>query len=48
MRKNKHTLKSTDGNITSSDKYPNHRLHYQVYLQEDRPSQPKEEDEIEY
>ncbi|MBU9722104.1 MULTISPECIES: hypothetical protein [Bacillaceae] len=24
------------------------RIHYQVYLQEDRPPQPKEEEEIEY
>ena len=37
-------------NTTSKGKQgnKNQKLHYQVYLSEDRPRQPKEEDEIEY
>ncbi|ADU30209.1 hypothetical protein [Evansella cellulosilytica] len=42
-KRNKRHIKGKDDSETNKQK-----LHYQVYLQEDRPNQPKEEDEIEY
>ncbi|MDG5787519.1 hypothetical protein QA612_08425 [Evansella sp. AB-P1] len=45
----KNNLQRNKKNYTKENQKNNeHKLHYQVYLQEDRPNQPKEEDEIDY
>ncbi|MBU9711308.1 hypothetical protein [Evansella tamaricis] len=45
----KYTIsKEKNENFKRHNDHKDGRIHYQVYLQEDRPPQPKEVDEIEY
>ncbi|MFA9556225.1 hypothetical protein ACERII_02795 [Evansella sp. AB-rgal1] len=45
---NQNNQTSKEKQTHSKEKKKEKKLHYQVYLQEDRPIQPKQEDEIEY